>query len=193
MPGRLFTIGHSNHPFERFANLLLQNRVTAIADVRSTPHSTYNPQFNRDPLAESLKAAGIAYVFLGNELGARRLESECYRGSRVDFAFVSRSSLFDQGLKRVVEGLKSFDVALMCAEKEPLECHRSALICRYGEHRLGRPGHIRDNESVESHDELETRLIALAGLPENDLFRAREERLDEAYAWLEDRVAYRRP
>ena len=81
----------------------------------------------------------------------------------------------------------------MCAEKEPLECHRSALICRYGERLLGRPGHIREDGSVESHDQLETRLLDLAGLPENDLFRPREERLTEAYAWLEARVAYRRP
>jgi len=193
MSGRLFTIGHSNHRFEHFAGLLLQNGVTAVADVRSTPHSTYNPQFNRETLAESLRESGIAYVFLGDELGARRLEPECYRGNRVDFADTSRSALFERGLKRVSEGLRGYSVALMCAEKEPLECHRSALICRYGERLLGRPGHIREDGSVESHDQLETRLLDLAGLPENDLFRPREERLTEAYAWLEARVAYRRP
>lgn len=193
MPGRLFTIGHSNHTFEHFARLLLQNGVTAVADVRSTPHSSYNPHFNRDALSGSLKEAGIAYVFLGDELGARRLEPECYRGDRVDFAYTSRSPLFERGLKRVAEGLKAYDIALMCAEKEPLECHRSALICRYGERRLGRPGHVRDDGTVESHEQLETRLLELAGQPENDLFRPRDERLDEAYAWLEARVAYRRP
>jgi uncharacterized protein (DUF488 family) len=193
MPGRLFTIGHSNHTFEHFAGLLLQNGVTAVADVRSAPHSTYNPQFNREALAASLSEAGIAYVFLGEELGARRLEPECYRGDRVDFAYTSRSPLFERGLKRVVEGLKAYDVALMCAEKEPLECHRSALISRYGERHLGRPGHLREDGSIESQDQLETRLLHMAGQPERDLFRSHEERLDEAYAWLEARVAYRRP
>jgi uncharacterized protein (DUF488 family) len=193
MAGRLFTIGHSNHTFEHFARLLLQNGITAVADVRSTPHSSYNPQFNRDVLSESLKEAGIAYVFLGEELGARRIEPECYRGERVDFACTARSPLFERGLKRVVGGLKSFDIALMCAEKEPLDCHRSALISRYGERLLGRPGHIREDGSVETQDQLEARLLQLAGQPESDLFRSHDERLDEAYAWLEARVAYRRP
>lgn len=193
MSGRLFTIGHSNHTIEHFTGLLLQNGITAIADVRSTPHSSYNPQFNRDTLAANLKEAGIAYVFLGEELGARRLEPECYRGNRVDFAYTARSPLFERGLKRVVEGLKSFDIAMMCAEKEPLDCHRSALICRHGERLLGRPGHVREDGSLESQDQLETRLMQLAGQPEHDLFRSRDERLDEAYAWLEARVAYHRP
>ena len=193
MPGRLFTIGHSNQAFERFAALLLQNGVTAVADVRSTPHSSYNPQFNREAISESLNGMGIAYVFLGDELGARRLEPECYRGERVDFTFTARSALFERGLRRIAEGLKSYDVALMCAEKEPLECHRSALISRFGQHRIGRAGHIREDGTVESQDELESRLLALAGQPENDLFRSRDERLAEAYAWLEDRVAYRPP
>jgi uncharacterized protein (DUF488 family) len=192
MAGRLFTIGHSNHGLEHFTRLLVANGITAVADVRSTPHSSYNPQFNRGPLGESLKDAGIAYVFLGEELGARRLEPECYRGDRVDFACTARSHLFERGLKRVVEWLKSFDIALMCAEKEPLECHRSALICRYGERLIGRPGHIREYGSIESQDELETRLLQLAGQPQTDLFRSRDELLQEAYAWLEARVAYRR-
>jgi uncharacterized protein (DUF488 family) len=193
MAGRLFTIGHSNHPIADFTGLLLKNGITAVADVRSTPHSSYNPQFNREALAGSLKEAGIAYVFLGEELGARRLEPECYRGDRVDYAYTARSPLFERGLKRVVEGLNAFDIALMCAEKEPLDCHRSGLICRYGERLLGRPGHLRADGSVESQDQMESRLLQLAGQPEHDLFRSREERLDEAYGWLEDRVAYRRP
>ena len=193
MPGLLFTVGHSNSSFEKFSALLVQNGITAVADVRSTPHSAYNPHFNREPLAESLKAAGIAYVFLGDELGARRLEPECYRGRRVDFSLVSRSSLFYRGLNRVAEGLKTHSIALMCAEKEPLECHRTALICRYGEYRIGRAGHLLADGRVETQEELETRLLQLAGQPERDLFRSLKERLDEAYAWLEDRVAYRRP
>jgi len=193
MPGQLLTIGHSNHPFEHFSRLLLQNGITAVADVRSTPHSTYNPHFNRDPLAASLKEAGIAYVDLGEELGARRRDPECYRGDQVDFLFTARSPLFARGLNRVCEGLKQFDIALMCAEKDPLECHRSALICRHGANRLGRPGHIRPDGSVETCDDLETRLLDLAGQPQTDLFRSREDRLDEAYAWLEKRIAYRRP
>ncbi len=189
----LFTIGHSNHTIAKFVALLRTNGVTAVADVRSSPRSSYHPQFNREALAGSLKDAGIVYAYLGEELGARRTEPECYSGQRVDFSRVARSPLFERGLKRVAEGLKTWTIAMMCAEKEPLECHRSALICRYGEHRLGRPGHIRDDGTVESMEELEARLLTLAGLPGSDLYRSREDRLEEAWQWVENRVAWRRP
>src|SRR5580704_12161906 len=66
----LFTIGHSTHSLEHFVNLLTKHGVQAVADVRSVPYSRRNPQFNRKPLMQHLQASGIAYVFLGKELGA---------------------------------------------------------------------------------------------------------------------------
>ncbi|HTI98943.1 MAG TPA: DUF488 domain-containing protein, partial [Dongiaceae bacterium] len=58
--------------------LLKQHSIQAIADVRSSPYSQYNPHFNRELLQKALLEHGISYVFLGQELGARRSERECY-------------------------------------------------------------------------------------------------------------------
>ena len=66
----VLTIGHSTHPTEAFIDLLQRHGVTAVADVRAAPYSRFNPQFNRESLAGSLVARGIAYVFLG--IGAGR-------------------------------------------------------------------------------------------------------------------------
>src|SRR5439155_24000994 len=68
---RLFTVGHSNLEAEGLLGLLRAAGVTAVADVRSSPYSRRLPQFNRAALEASLRAAGIAYVFLGAELGGR--------------------------------------------------------------------------------------------------------------------------
>jgi hypothetical protein len=79
----LFTIGHSTHSWEKFLELLRQHRIETVADVRSSPYSQFNPHFNREPLQLALRQQGISYVFLGEELGARRSEPECYVNGRV--------------------------------------------------------------------------------------------------------------
>ena len=71
---KLFTIGHSNHSFDEFLDLLQQREIEKIIDVRSAPYSRYSPQFNKSALEKSLKCRGIGYIFLGKELGVRRVE-----------------------------------------------------------------------------------------------------------------------
>src|ERR1022692_3912904 len=86
MTKTIYTIGHSNSTTEHLLELLGQQGVTAIADVRSQPYSRFNPQFNREALASALKNSGLDYVFLGQELGARSEDPACYREGRgVDF------------------------------------------------------------------------------------------------------------
>src|ERR1700743_2023752 len=85
---KIYTVGHSNHPIEKFLDLLTRNEITAIADVRSKPFSRRNPQFNKDRLAAALAQRDIAYVFLGRELGARSEDSACYQGGQVRYAGV---------------------------------------------------------------------------------------------------------
>ncbi len=70
----VFTIGHSTHDSEAFVALLQRYGVTEIADVRSSPYSRFNPQFNRETLANRLAACGIEYAFLGSELFGPRDE-----------------------------------------------------------------------------------------------------------------------
>ena len=130
MSTAVYTIGHSTHPIERFIELLKMHSITAICDVRSAPYSRMNPQFNREPLRDTLKEAGIAYVFLGEELGARSKDLSCYRNGKVDYELLARTELFHSGLERVREGARTHRIALMCAEKDPLDCHRTILVAR---------------------------------------------------------------
>ena len=188
----LFTIGHSNHDWPRFLELLRQHEITAIGDVRSAPYSAYNPQYNRESLAELLRREKIAYVHLGRELGARREEPECYDPTgRVQFDRVLESPLFQSGLQRVREGLRRFRIALMCAEKDPLECHRCLLISRAVRREFPKLAHIREQGRLEAQSDLETRLIHHCDLPTRDLFRTREELVHDAFQHLSGEVAFR--
>ena len=156
----LYTIGHSNHPIERFIELLRRHGVGFVADVRSVPASRHHPQFNRRALAKSLEAAGIEYLFLGAELGARRKEPEAYRDGAVAYELIARLPVFQAGLAQLRKLLASErSIALLCAEKEPAHCHRALLVSRELHGELpARILHILADGSVESHETLEQRL-----------------------------------
>ena len=126
--GTVLTIGHSTHAFDAFTALLHRHHVTAVADVRSAPYSRFNPQFNRKPLTEALKVQGMRYVYLGRELGGRSDDLDCYEDGRIRYDRVAATESFKSGLARVVQGAAKHRIALMCAEKEPLDCHRTLLV-----------------------------------------------------------------
>ncbi|MCL2716981.1 MAG: DUF488 domain-containing protein, partial [Alphaproteobacteria bacterium] len=130
MVDAVYTIGHSTHTVEKLITLLNVQGVTALCDVRSTPYSRMNPQFNRDSLKVALGEAGIGYVFLGAELGARSEDKSCYRRGQLQFDLLARTEPFLRGIERVISGASRYRVALMCAEKEPLDCHRTILVSR---------------------------------------------------------------
>lgn len=154
----IYTIGHSKHPAERFIELLRQHDIGVLADVRSMPFSRFNPQFNRERLAAALRAAAIQYVFLGQELGARPREREFYDGERVSYARLARSEPFRRGVERVMADSREHRIALMCAEKDPLHCHRALLISPALE-RAGLPvAHILADGSLEPHTDLMKRV-----------------------------------
>jgi uncharacterized protein (DUF488 family) len=186
----VYTIGHSKHTLDEFAGLLKQHGVTALADVRSAPFSRFNPQFNKDVLARELKARGIKYVFLGRELGARSDDRSCYENGRVQYARLARTELFRQGIERVRRGAGEHRIALMCAEKEPLECHRTLLVARALDEQGVEVMHILGDGRLESHREAMERLLEVTGLPRDDLFRSQAELIAEALKRQEDKVAH---
>jgi uncharacterized protein (DUF488 family) len=190
MPDSIFTIGHSNHSIEKLVNLLSKHGIEAIADVRSHPYSRFNPQFNREELSVSARTAGISYVFLGHELGARSEDRTCYLDGKVQYDRLARTSLFQEGLGRVAEGMKKYRIALLCAEKDPLMCHRTILICRHLVMRGVDAQHILEGGQLESHDEALERLLGEVGLQEGDLFRSRADLIDEAYHLRGEQIAY---
>jgi uncharacterized protein (DUF488 family) len=191
MPDTVFTIGHSTHPQERFIALLRQHGITALCDVRSKPYSRMNPQFNREELETALLEQGIQYRFLGKELGARSDDPHCYEGGKVQYDRLAQTDLFKHGLKRVFRGMKDgFRIALMCAEKEPLECHRTILVARHLAARGVDVAHILADGRLESHDAALNRLARMVNLPEQDMFHSREELLADAYRRQGERIAY---
>lgn len=186
----VLTIGHSTHSFDELLNLLRQHGVTALADVRSTPFSRFNPQFNKETLAQSLKAHGIKYVFLGRELGARSDDRSCYENGRVQYARLAHTELFRRGIDRVMRGSHNHRIALMCAEKEPLECHRTLLVARALVENGIAVHHILADGRLETHGDAMLRLLSILGFPREDLFRSRQELLAQALALQEERIAY---
>jgi uncharacterized protein (DUF488 family) len=187
---KMFTIGHSTHPADAFTALLEHYAVTTVADVRSVPASRYAPQFNQRNLQRSLRAQSIHYIFLGAELGARSDDPSCYRDGRVQYDRLARLPAFKSAIGRLLLGAQSEIVALMCAERDPLECHRTLLVAQA----LMRQGvhidHIHGDGSLESHASAMSRLMASFGLAEDDLFRTEADRLSEALQLQERRIAY---
>lgn len=186
----LYTIGHSNHPITVFIDLLQMHGITALGDVRSHPYSRYVPQYSRDALKAEVAKAGISYVFLGKELGARSKNPACYQQGKVQLDRLAQEPQFAEGLRRVRQGMEQYRIVLMCAEKDPLDCHRALLVAR----RLFESGivvhHIKSDGTLESHHQLEVRLLMVCNLAEGDMFKTRKEFIAEAYALQGARIAY---
>ena len=166
----VFTVGHSNHSIERFEELLHTYGVTAVADVRSAPYSRFSPQFNKEDLAAWLHDTGIAYVFLGRELGGRSGDPSDYEDGRVRYDRLVAKPTFESGIERVLRGASVERIALLCTEREPLDCHRTLLVARVLAERGVHVEHILADGALESHDQTMDRLLELTGLKQADLF-----------------------
>jgi uncharacterized protein (DUF488 family) len=189
----VYTIGHSNHALTRFLHLLRVHRIDAIGDVRSAPYSRRHPWFGREALQRALHARRIAYVFLGVELGARPSGPHGYHEGRVSFEQLAASPAFGAGLDRVERGSATHRLALLCAEKDPLYCHRAILVGRQLARRGMRVEHILADGRLERHEQSERRLLGLVGLAQGELFETGEQLLERAYALQGERIAWTPP
>jgi uncharacterized protein (DUF488 family) len=207
---QLFTIGHSNHTIEAFISLLQQHGVTALADVRSHPYSRYLSHFSQAELKPTLLNAGIQYVFLGRELGARPKDTSCYVDGKAVYEKIASTPEFIQGIQRLVKGTASYKISLMCAEQDPITCHRAILVCQHLQGFNLDINHILKQGNLETHNHLEERLLGLHSLEkkevpaqvqlslfdniflpeEAELNYSREDSLKLAYQRQADRIAY---
>ena len=167
------TIGHSNHPIERFIALLNAGGIERLVDVRSTPWSRRFPQFGRERLARSLAEAGIAYAWEGVALGGKPKAGDGYD------ALAARAE-FKDAIDRLIAGSTSTNLCLMCAEKEPLDCHRTVLVSRRLAMHAVPVEHLLADGTVRPHAEIEEALLKKAG-GDADLFEDRAARLARAY------------
>jgi uncharacterized protein (DUF488 family) len=193
---KIYTIGHSNHTFEFFLDLLKSFSITCIVDVRSVPASSYNPQFNKETLQNALKWNSIIYMHFGEEFGARHTEPELLDGfGKVDFDKVRASTKFLSGVERLKNGLeKGYNISLMCSEANPFDCHRFAMISYY----LARNGfevkHILKDKTLISNADLEKKLLKkyIKQLPTSNLWESisKDLQLNLAYKLRNKDVAY---
>lgn len=192
----LFTIGHSNLDFSQFVHLLSGSGIQLVADVRSRPQSSRFPQFTQPGFQKLLEAEGISYLFLGEELGGRPDDPDAYQlNGLVDYRARRKSYAFGAGLEQVLKELQHRSIALMCAEEDPLECHRFLMISPELVKVGIQPFHIRKSSLVETQEMIENRLLDLTGfgsVATNTLFPdARTEALEKAYTLQAEKCAYR--
>jgi uncharacterized protein (DUF488 family) len=187
----IVTIGYSNHSIEQFIALLEGARVTAVADVRSAPASRFAPQFNKQALEQALTEQHIAYGFLGNALGGRPKQQSLFTEGVADYEKMAASPEFRAGIARLVEAAERHRIALMCAESDPLDCHRCLLVARALVDANMEVAHILGSGEIVTHSEIEERLLTLEGQAEEELFlTTRKERLANAYRLRSRKVAY---
>ena len=170
------TIGHSNHSIERFVSLLKAGGVERLVDVRSTPWSRRHPQFGQKDLARSLAEAGIDYVHAGAALGGKPQAGGSYDQ-------LAARPAFKDALDCVIEEAQETVLCLMCAEKEPLDCHRTVLVSRRLAERGVNIEHLLADGSTRSHHEVEETVLGKNAAP--DLFEDRAARLARAWRRLE--------
>lgn len=157
----LFTIGYTHHSHEEFLELLRANKITYLLDVRSTPYSQFTSQFNKDVIADFLKKNGINYNHMGKFFGARPLDKSLYtEQGYLDFEKARASENFKKGLENVTLGLnKGYNIALMCTEKDPFDCHRAIMVARGFDLSGIEVSHILPDGKIITQSELNNRLL----------------------------------
>ena len=193
----IYTVGHSTHQLDYFLELLKEYGVTCLIDVRSVAASSYNPQYNKEPLTNFLKRNGIQYLHFAEEFGARHNDPDLLDDEgKVDFAKVRKSWAFKNGVERIWQGLdKGFTISLMCSESEPFDCHRFSMVSIA----LDKDGfdvkHIMKDKTLKTNADLENQLLKKYDkkLPKPDMFNPNislDDQLKEAYRLKNKEIAF---
>ena len=174
----IFTIGHSNHPMEKFFGLLTQHSIRILVDSRSHPYSKYVPHFDREPLSSYLEARGVRYLYMGNELGGRPPEAEYYDAEgRVLYYRVAASDRFRSAISRLLKGSRDFRIAVLCGEEDPTCCHRRLLVSKVLTENGISVQHIRGSGAVQPESEL----VASEASTQLEMFEISSQ--DRLYEW----------
>ena len=166
---QLFSIGYGDRKIDNFMSILKKYSIQYLVDIRSTPFSKYNPDYNRNELDKFLHDQGIRYIFLGDFLGGRPGDQSCYIDGRVDYQEVSKRSFFIEGLNRIKSILSQNNrIVLMCSEIKPQDCHRTKLIGRELSSINADILHIDENTELKKQDEV--MLLVTKGANDINLF-----------------------
>jgi uncharacterized protein (DUF488 family) len=193
----IYTVGHSTHPLNYFLSLLREYSVNCLADVRSVAASSYNPQYNKEPLSNFLKDNGIIYMHFPEEFGARHSDPDLLdEKGKVDFSKVRKFRNFKNGLDRLRLGIsKGYTIVLMCSESDPFDCHRFSMITVALQQDGFEVLHIMKDRTLKSTSDLEQLLLKKYApqLPKPDMFQpnvALKDQLNVAYRLRNIEIAF---
>lgn len=197
----IYTIGHSNYSIEKLINMLKYYNISCVVDIRGTPYSKYNVQFDKEAIRYTLTKAGFIYIYMAKELAAKRLNKQSYNEEGYsDFEKVAKEKDFLDGIERLKNGCnKGYNIVLLGAMQEPIRCHRSILVGKELRKYGFNVKHILDDYSIASQDDIEQMLLdkyfsnrgqmTIDDLIGNSL--TREEMIEEAYKLANKEIGYR--
>lgn len=146
---KIYTIGHSNHLFSPFNEILKDKGITMVVDIRTNPYSKYSPHFNKKHLKKALEETNIKYIYLGKEIGGKPKVKKFYHQDKVLYHLLEKEESYQEGIAKLGNLAKDNVVVLMCSEENPYQCHRHLLITptllKKGYH----ISHIRKNGEIE--------------------------------------------
>ncbi len=160
MSTMIFTIGHSNHPFSEFMELIQKQDIQMVVDVRTRPYSKYTPYYSRKPLEEGLKDYQVKYVYLGNKIGGKPDDAKFYHEGELLYHLLEADEKYQEGLKILLELARDNRIVIMCSEEDPYHCHRHHLISQSLLKNNFQITHIRGNGNLEKvRSDYQTRLF----------------------------------
>ena len=197
----IYTIGHSNYPVERLIDMLKHYDIDTVVDIRGTPYSKYNIQYNKETIEHTLKETGFIYIYMATELAAKRINKISYnKEGYSDFEKVINEESFKTGIQRLKTGvLKGYKIALLGAMQDPIRCHRSILVGRelikYGFN----VKHILDDYTLASQKDLENTLLDKYFMDRNQITidnllgnsKSEEDLIKDAYRLANKDIGYR--
>ncbi|NIY75305.1 DUF488 domain-containing protein [Thalassospira sp. HF15] len=167
----IYTVGYAGHDRHSLLNLFKEHGITAVADIRTFKRSSYWTAFDSESFGPYLRENGIAYVFLGDVMGGKPQIPDLYPDGQLDYGLMAERDDFKSGIERLVSGAEKYRICLMCAEKDPLDCHRTLLIAPALKEAGFDLCHLFDGR-VECQSETDARMIAINGGDAPDLFAA---------------------
>lgn len=136
MKPKIYTVGHSNKELKALVKKLAKHEIKALVDVRSSPYSRFNPQFNMQSVKIAVERAGVQYIWQGKNLGGL--------GKNIDFI---------GGLRYVITLAGQKNTCVMCSEADPAKCHRGSVLAPEFERRGLEVVHILWEEKKEAKKE----------------------------------------
>ena len=124
----IYTIGYGGRTIEEFIGLLKKYEIDSLVDVRSVPYSRFYADFRKERLHDHLQSAHITYRFMGETLGGRPKDEACFVDGKLNAERCEEREWYQAGITALRALAQNQCVAILCSEKDPLDCHRSYVV-----------------------------------------------------------------